>query len=37
MNASLQRAAWQSIPLILVCGCLIAMLGFGPRSTLGFS
>ncbi|MGD9924862.1 MAG: MFS transporter [Pseudorhodoplanes sp.] len=36
MNATLQRAAWQSIPLILICGCLIAMLGFGPRSTLGF-
>jgi MFS family permease len=33
---SLQRAAWQSIPLVVICGCLIAMLGFGPRSTLGF-
>jgi MFS family permease len=32
----MQRAAWQSIPLIIVCGCLIAMLNFGPRSTLGF-
>lgn len=36
MSAALQRAAWQSIPLILICGCLISMLGFGPRSTLGF-
>jgi MFS family permease len=36
MNASLKRAAWQSIPLIIVCGCLVSMLGFGPRSTLGF-
>ncbi|MFZ5691243.1 MAG: MFS transporter [Pseudomonadota bacterium] len=36
MSAGLQRAAWQSIPLIIVCGCLIAMLNFGPRSTLGF-
>lgn len=36
MSAVLQRAAWQSIPLIIVCGCLIAMLNFGPRSTLGF-
>lgn len=36
MSAGLQRAAWQSIPLIVVCGCLIAMLGFGPRSTMGF-
>ncbi len=36
MSAGLQRAAWQSIPLIIICGCLIAMLGFGPRSTMGF-
>lgn len=35
MNAGLKRAAWQSIPLVIVCGCLIAMLGFGPRATLG--
>jgi MFS family permease len=35
-GAAIRRAAWQSIPLIIVCGCLIAMLGFGPRSTLGF-
>ena len=35
-NPVIRRAAWQSIPLIIVCGCLIAMLGFGPRSTLGF-
>jgi MFS family permease len=35
-NPAIRRAAWQSIPLIIVCGCLIAMLGFGPRSTLGF-
>jgi MFS family permease len=35
-NVDIRRAAWQSIPLIIVCGCLIAMLGFGPRSTLGF-
>ena len=33
---AVQRAAWQSMPLILICGSLIAMLGFGPRSTLGF-
>jgi MFS family permease len=34
-NPAIRRAAWQSIPLVIVCGCLIAMLGFGPRSTLG--
>jgi len=33
---TIRRATWQSIPLILVCGCLISMIGFGPRSTLGF-
>jgi MFS family permease len=36
MSAAVKRAAWQSIPLIIICGCLISMLGFGPRSTLGF-
>ncbi len=36
MNSpAIRRAAWQSIPLVVACGCLIAMLGFGPRSTLG--
>ena len=35
-SPAVKRAAWQSILLILVCGSLIAMLGFGPRSTLGF-
>ena len=36
VTPAIRRAAWQSIPLILVCGSLIAMLGFGPRSTLVF-
>jgi MFS family permease len=35
-TSEVRRAAWQSIPLILICGCLISMIGFGPRSTLGF-
>ena len=35
-GSGIKRAAWQSIPLIIFCGCVIAMLGFGPRSTLGF-
>jgi MFS family permease len=35
-SPSLRRAAWQSIPLVIVCGCLVSMLSFGPRSTLGF-
>jgi MFS family permease len=28
--------SWRTPALILVCGCLIGMLGFGPRSGLGF-
>jgi len=26
---------WRTPLIILICGCLIALLGFGPRSTLG--
>ncbi|MFZ0836305.1 MAG: hypothetical protein WAM77_02535, partial [Xanthobacteraceae bacterium] len=26
---------WQTPAVILVCGCLIAMLNFGPRSAVG--
>ncbi len=36
MSPQMRRAAWQSIPVIVICGCLVAMIGFGPRSTLGF-
>ncbi len=28
--------SWRTPAVILVCGCLVAALGFGPRSTLGF-
>ncbi len=27
---------WRTPAVILVCGCLISLLGFGPRSSLGF-
>jgi MFS family permease len=27
---------WRTPLVVIVCGCLIALLGFGPRSTLGF-
>ena len=30
------RANWRTPAVILICGCLIGMIGFGPRSTLGF-
>src|SRR5215468_487831 len=31
-----QRTTWRTPAVIAVCGCLIGMLSFGPRSTLGF-
>ncbi len=39
---SMQQAAdksvvgWRTPTVVVVCGCLIAMLAFGPRSSLGF-
>jgi MFS family permease len=27
---------WRTPTVIIVCGCLIALLGFGPRSSFGF-
>ena len=30
------RPRYQSIPLVLAGGCLVAILSFGPRSTMGF-
>ena len=33
---SVKRPFLQSIPVVLVAGCLIAILSFGPRSTMGF-
>ena len=32
----LEAATWRTPAVIVVCGCLIAMIGFGPRSALGF-
>jgi MFS family permease len=31
-----QRVTWRTPAVIAVCGCLIGMMTFGPRSTLGF-
>ncbi len=33
--ASRASIGWRTPLIILICGCLIALLGFGPRSTLG--
>src|ERR1700740_2109258 len=29
-------ASWRTPLVIIICGCAIALLSFGPRSTLGF-
>jgi MFS family permease len=29
-------AGWRTPAVVLVCGCLISLIGFGPRSALGF-
>jgi MFS family permease len=34
--APAQRLTWRTPAVIAVCGCLIGMITFGPRSTLGF-
>jgi MFS family permease len=30
------EASWRTPVVIIICGCAIALLGFGPRATLGF-
>src|SRR5437763_1392167 len=34
--SSQRRLDWRTPAVIVVCGCLIGVLTFGPRSTLGF-
>jgi MFS family permease len=29
-------SSWRTPAIVVVCGCLISMIGFGPRATLGF-
>jgi MFS family permease len=35
-TAPARRTSWRTPAVIVVCGCLIAMITFGPRSSLGF-
>jgi MFS family permease len=35
-SAAAQLMTWRTPVVILICGALVAALGFGPRSTLGF-
>lgn len=30
------RSSWRTPAVVIICGCLIALLGFGPRSSVGF-
>ncbi|MDU1669175.1 MAG: MFS transporter, partial [Bradyrhizobium sp.] len=34
--AASRAAGWRTLLVIIVCGCAIALLSFGPRSSLGF-
>ncbi len=34
-TAAMSGILWRSLPVILVCGCGIALLSFGPRSIMG--
>ncbi|MDO8875971.1 MAG: MFS transporter [Pseudolabrys sp.] len=39
MPAAAEKSAlltWRTPMVIMICGCLISMIGFGPRSALGF-
>jgi MFS family permease len=36
VSPSLARPFWRTVPVIVVAGCLVAALSFGPRSTMGF-
>ena len=35
-SSHLSAIGWRTPAVIVLCGCLVAMIGFGPRSTLGF-
>jgi MFS family permease len=36
MQSAVRAAGWRTPAVVVVCGCLIAMISFGPRSALGF-
>jgi MFS family permease len=36
LEAATARMSWRTPTVIIICGCLMAMLSFGPRSALGF-
>ena len=36
IQSAVRAAGWRTPAVVVVCGCLIAMISFGPRSALGF-
>ena len=36
MTEATAKPFWKSVPFIVFCGCMIAMISFGPRSAMGF-
>jgi MFS family permease len=36
LQAAPSRMSWRTPSVIIICGCLMAILSFGPRSALGF-
>ena len=36
LSAAARSMTWRTPAVIILCGCLIALLGFGPRSAFGF-
>ena len=36
ISAAARAIGWRTPAVIIVCGCLISLIGFGPRSSFGF-
>src|SRR3954471_11237458 len=36
ISAAARSIGWRTPLMIILCGCLISLLGFGPRSAFGF-
>ena len=36
ISAAARSIGWRTPAMIILCGCLVSLLGFGPRSAFGF-
>src|SRR3954462_2015633 len=36
VSSAARAIGWRTPAIIILCGCLISLLGFGPRSSFGF-